>query len=79
MRIKDAFVRSARTAAQVLVGITLVVGPIIAALPDGFKVGGVDVKSATSVAFGVIAAVAAGLVAFAQNLAEDNTAFQLPK
>lgn len=79
MRVRDAFVRSARTAAQTLVGIVALVAPIVAVLPDGLKVGGVDVKSATSAAFAIVAAVAAGLVAFAQNLAEDNTKFQLPK
>ncbi len=79
MRVKDAFIRAARTAAQTLTAVVLVVAPIVNALPEGFKVGGVNVKTATSFVFGLLAAVAAGLVSFAQNLAEDNTSFQLPK
>ena len=79
MNVRDAVVRGLRTAAQTVVGITLVLAPIVNALPDGFKVGNVDVRKVTSFAFSVLAALAVGLTSFATNLAEDNTRFQLPK
>jgi hypothetical protein len=70
MTVKDAFVRSARTALQAFVGLAII-GPVA-------SVG--DIKG-TAVTFGyaAFAALCIGVVAFAQNLAEDNTAFQLPK
>jgi hypothetical protein len=70
MNIRDAFVRSVRTAAQTFVGLA-VIGPIA-------SVG--DVKgTATTFAYAAIGGLAAGIVAFAMCIAEDNTQFQLPK
>lgn len=79
MQIRDAVVRAARSALQTVVAIELVVRAIQAALPSGLKVKGVDIGQVTSGAFAVLAAVAVALTSFAQNLAEDNTSFQLPK
>lgn len=80
MQIKDAAVRTLRTVAQVLVGIPLLVTPVVALLPDGFKVAGVDVHKVSTAGVAIVSAVAVGILAFAQNLAEDNTALQfLPK
>jgi len=79
MKFRDATIRTCRTVAAVLVGITVVLAPVVNALPDGLKVGGVDVRKVTSGAFAVLVALATGLVTFATNVAEDNTAFQLPK
>jgi hypothetical protein len=70
MNIKDAFVRGVRTAAQTFVGLAII-GPIA-------SIG--DVKgTATTFGYAAIGALAAGLVSFVNNIAEDNTSFQLPK
>ena len=70
MSIRDAFVRACRTAAQTFVGLA-VIGPIA-------SVG--DVKgTATTFGYAAIGGLAAGIVSFATNIAEDNTSFQLPK
>lgn len=79
MVVRDALVRAARTAAQVLVAVVAIAGPIINALPEGWEVAGVNVHEVTSGAVAVIVAISAALVAFVQNVAEDNTSFQLPK
>ena len=70
MNLKDAFVRALRTAAQTFVGLA-VIGPIA-------SVG--DIKgTATTFGYAAVGAVAAGIVSFAMNVAEDNTGFQAPK
>lgn len=79
MQIKDAVVRTARTVAAVIVGVTLVLAPVVNALPPDLEVAGVNIHKATSFAFASLVALAAGLVTLATNLAEDNTRFQLPK
>ena len=70
MNLKDAFVRACRTAAQTFVGLA-VIGPIA-------SVG--DVKgTATTFGYAAIGGIAAGIVSFAMNFAEDNSQFQAPK
>ena len=71
MQVRDAFIRACRTAAQTFVGAVVLVAPI-ASVTDVKRVG-------VSIAFAAITALAAGIVAFVQNIAEDNTSFQLPK
>jgi hypothetical protein len=79
MKFKDAVIRAGRTALQVVVGVELVVRGIQAALPEGFEVKGVNIDKVTSAAYAALVAVAVAITAFVQNVAEDNTSFQLPK
>lgn len=71
MALKDAFIRACRTAAQTFVALVVVV-PVVSSVAD-------IRKAAVSMAFAAVSALAAGLVAFAVNVTEDNTSFQLPK
>jgi hypothetical protein len=68
MRVKDAFVRAVRTAAQAFVAASAI--GVVSAFRDLADVKKAGVSLLLAAAFGV----ASGVVSFAQNIAEDNTA-----
>jgi lipoate-protein ligase A len=70
MKVKDAGIRALRTALQVFAA---TLGAVALGTAVDFKVGG-----SAYVAAGVLA-LHAGVIAFAQNLAEDNTDLEVPK
>ena len=73
MKLRDAALRAVRTAAQTFVGLVVVTGvPVFASLDDVRGAG-------AAFFFAFVGAVFAGVVAFVQNFAEDNTRFQAPK
>jgi hypothetical protein len=75
MQVKDAFVRSARTAGVVFVTTLTIVSP--AADLAGVKTAAI--AQATSFAGAALYAVVCGFVNFVVCLTEDNTAVSLPK
>lgn len=71
MKIKDALIRAARTAAQALAAALIgLSGPEV--------VTDIPAKVAT-ILLALWVAFLAGVVAFLQNIAEDNTTLNLPK
>lgn len=73
MKVKDAFVRATRTVLFTFVGLVGLTGVPAFNSVDDVKAKGI------AWGFSAVAAVFVGVVNFANNVAEDNTAYQLPK
>lgn len=77
MRVKDAAVRAVRTAIQ---GAAAALGVFYATVQADGVVDLVEIKAkGQPLAYGLFLAVVAGVISFAQNVAEDNTDVDVPK